>query len=448
LVLQQVEKGVLSLEDTIGKYLPFLPDDKNNITIHQLLSHTSGLPHYNGFQATGMNLREFSNTTFDSKSLAQLIGQTKLENPPGKVYLYSSLGYHLLGVILETTTKKSYADLLNEAIVKPLGLKNTGYEDNGFWKDSLATPYRFREAVGIDWLFAKLGGHMIEAPFRDQSTTFSTGGIHSTVYDLFIWSEALKQHRLLSKEFTEKMFTPNKKGYCYGLMKNWDELVEQNIHVRMYGHGGALSGNSAFLAMYDDETTIIYLANVAPIKAEKLLHEVYLKANQLEDKFKLKGYPNRSSLKSFKEAGGFNALNDYFDRLSEYSGYKVHPSRYTMAGVMKIHLEAGETHIADSLKHLFLAEFHPDENTINTLGYYFLESDFVGFSLDFFKMNAEKYPHSANTWDSLGEAYALLNQSKEAVDCYQKAIEIAIQYKDPSLSVYKKNLKEVKEKFQ
>lgn len=94
--------------------------------------------------------------------------------------------------------------------------------------------------------------------------------------------------------------------------------------------------------MYDDETTIIYLANRSNLKAEEILHQIHLRANNLKDDFKLKGYPNRSSYNKFIEAGGMTALQDYFNRLSEYSGYKVNPSNSTMRGVMKIHLEAGK----------------------------------------------------------------------------------------------------------
>ena len=373
LIMQLVEENAIKLEDTISKYLPYLPADKANyITVHQLLSHTSGLPHYFGLQAIGVNLKDFGNTRYSPKSLAELIGRTNLVNKPGAVFYYSSLGYDLLGAILEEVSNKSFADLLDEKIVKPLGLNNTGFGTNQYISQNLAKGYSYREVYGWDWFTSEHGGKTTEAPFRDQSTAYTAGGMHSTVKDLFIWSEAIKSNKLLSEELTKIMLRPNKAGHCYGWFRNWDDIIEKNINVRLYGHGGALAGNSAFIALYDDGTTIIYLSNRSNLKAEVILHQIHLRANSLKDVYKLKGYPNRSSYAKFKEAGGMLALQDYFNRLSEYSGYKVNPSNSTMRGVMKIHLEAGKIQVADSLKTVFFTDYNPDESTINQFGYGFL----------------------------------------------------------------------------
>lgn len=444
LIMQLVEDKSINLQDTIGKYLPYLSKEKGSqITIHQLLSHTSGISHYNGLPAIGVSLKEFGNTNYTPKALVELIDKTPLLSTPGTEYYYSSLGYDFLGAILEEVSGKSFAELLNEKIVKPLKLKNTGFGTNDYVSKELAKGYSYREAYGWDWWFSEHGGKTIEAPFRDQSTAYAAGGMHSTVEDLFIWSEAVKSHKLLSPELTRVMLTPNKHGHCYGWVRNWDDIIEKNINVRLYGHGGALVGNSAFIAMYDDETTIIYLANRSNLKAEEILHQIHLRANNLKDDFKLKGYPNRSSYKKFKEAGGMTALQDYFNRLSEYSGYKVNPSNSTMRGVMKIHLEAGKILIADSLKTVFFNNYNPDEITLNKFGYDFLYSDNPDYALDFFKENTIRFPKSSNAWDSLGEAYLTCKDYENAIVCYTKAVDLGIQVNHRSLETYQKNLKKV-----
>jgi CubicO group peptidase (beta-lactamase class C family) len=444
LIMQLVEEERLKLQDTIGKYLPYLSKEKaSQITIHQLLSHTSGISHYNGLDAIGVNLKEFGNTTYTPKTLAELIDKTPLLSTPGTEYYYSSLGYDLLGAILEEVSGLSFAELLNEKIVKPLKLKNTGFGTNAYVSKELAKGYSYREVYGWDWWLSEHGGKTTEAPFRDQSTAYAAGGMHSTVKDLFIWSEAVKSHKLLSPELTKVMLRPNKHGYCYGWVRNWDDIIEKNIKVRLYGHGGALAGNSAFIAMYDDETTIIYLANRSNLKAEEILHQIHLRANNLKDDYKLKGYPNRSSFKKFVEAGGMKALQDYFNRLSAYSGYKVNPSNSTMRGVMKIHLEAGKIKVADSLKTVFLNDYNPNERTLNKFGYDFLYSDQPGYALDFFKENTIRFPRSSNAWDSLGEAYLTYKDYENALECYKKAVELGKQVNHRSLELYKENLKKV-----
>ncbi len=448
LVMQLVEKNKIKLGDTIGKYLPYLSKEKaDHITIHQLLSNTSGLPHYNGLQSIGLNLNEFGNKKYTPKALAQLIGRTRLVNTPGAVYLYSSLGYHLLGVILEEVSGKSYAQLLDESIVKPLGLKNTGFGTNEFIAKNLAKGYRYREEYGLNALIAENGGKTTEARFRDQSTSYSAGGIHSSVKDLYIWSKAIKSYKILSPELTKKMLTPNKDGYCYGWQRNWSELIESNINVRLYGHGGSLSGNSAFIAIYDDETTIIYLSNRSNIKADRVIHRLHLLANNLKDEYELKGYPTRFTYDTFEENGGMFALQDYFNTLSKYCGYVVKPSKNSMRGLMNIHLEEGKRNVADSLKKVFIATHHPEEATLNQFGYEFLSSDHPKFALGFFKECTIKYPFSPNVWDSLGEAYLIYEDYEKSVACHTKAVEIAEKTSHELLKIFKENLKEAQDKL-
>ncbi len=448
LIMQLVEENAIKLQDTIGKYLPYLPKDKaNHITIHQLLSHTSGLSHYFGLPAIGMSLKDFGNTSYSPKALAELIGKTNLVSKPGTAYYYSSFGYDLLGAILEDVSGKSFADLLDEKIVNPLGLKHTGFGTNDYNSKYLAKGYSYREVYGWDWWTSEHGGKITEAPFRDQSTAYTAGGMYSTVNDLFIWSEAVKLNTLLSPELTKIMLTPNKKGHCYGWVRNWDDIIEKNTNVRLYGHGGALAGNSAFIALYDDETTIIYLSNRSNLKAEEILHQIHLRANNLKDEHKLKGYPNRSSYAKFKEAGGMIALQDYFNTLSKFSGYKVNPSNSTIRGVMKIHLEAGKKEVADSLKTVFFNSYNPDETTLNEFGYDFLNSDTPEYALEFFKQNTLKFPNSSNAWDSLGEAYLTYEDYEKALACYQKAVELGEKVSHSSLKLYKENLEKAQDRL-
>ncbi|CAL2104432.1 Serine hydrolase [Tenacibaculum sp. 190130A14a] len=448
LIMQLVEEKKIKLQDTIGKYLPYLPSEKgNNITIHQLLSHTSGLPHYNGLENIGVSLREFGKKSYTPKELVLLIAKTDLLSEPGSTFYYSSLGYDILGAVLEEVSGKNFADLLQEKITIPLNLKNTGYGTNEFVSKELAKGYQYREAYGWDWWTSEHGGVTREAPFRDQSTAYTAGGMYSTVEDLFTWSKAVQSFKLLSPELTKVMLTPYMHGHCYGWVRNWDDIIEKNIKVRLYGHGGALAGNSAFIGMYDDGTTIIYLANRSNLKAEEILHQIHLRANNLKDEYKLQGYPNRSSYDKFIKAGGMNALKDYFNRLSEYSGYTVNPSNSTMRGVMGIHLEAGKVEVADSLKTVFLKTYNPNESTLNDLGYYFLSSDYPKYALEFFKEGILRFPNSPNTWDSLGEAYLTYEDYNQSVTCYEKAVFLAKKNTHRNLEAYKENLQRAKDKL-
>ncbi|WP_160114783.1 serine hydrolase domain-containing protein [Aquimarina sp. AU474] len=449
LIMQMIEKGKLNLTDSISKHLPYFSKDLGDqITIHQLLSHTSGLPHYEGLEKIGIRASSFFSTQYTPKSFAKLIGNTKLIHTPGTSYHYSSLGYILLGAILEETSRQTYNELLQKSIVQPLGLKNTGFESNDFIANQVAQGYNFRELEGFDWLITKQGGKFNTAPFRDQSNKYSTGGMHSTVEDLFIWSEAIRNNTILSKELTAKMLTPNKDGYCYGWMRNWDDLIERNTNVRMYTHGGTLPGFNSSITLFDDGTTIIFLANVHPLKDKEIIHQIYLTTHGLEDKYRLDGYPDRGSLSNFESQGGIKALNTYFSKLSKLCGYKVLPSTNSITGIMYLYIKNEQQVKADSLKNVFFTDFNPRESDLNRAGYDFLQINQCEFALEFFHENVKKSPNSANAWDSLGEGYMICKKYHEAVESYKKAVEIAQNKNSQHLDVYKTNLSKAIKKLE
>lgn len=448
LVMQLVEEGTIKLEDSVSTHLSYFPKELGNkITIHQLLSHTSGLPHYEGILRTGITQDAFISTAYTPRELAILVGKVKLAYEPGTTFYYSSLGYMLLGAILEEVSKKSFSELLETKITKPLGLKNTGYETNEFIKNETAKGYSFIEDETFRMIFMKYGGNFNNVPFRDQSNIYATGGIHSTVDDLFIWSEAIRTNKLLSAAYTKKMLTPNKHGYCYGWIRNWDDLIERNTKIKMYTHGGALHGHRSSINIFDDGTTIIFLSNVSPIKDREIIHQLYLTAHGLEDVYKMKGYPDRSSLDEFKKHGGIKALNSYFEKLSELCGYKVLPSETSVGHIMYLYYQNGNQRIADSLKQSFLKNYNPTENSINRLGYKFLD-DNCELAIEFFKENTKRYPNSPNVWDSLGEGFLVCESYKEAITCYSKAIELGEKTNHHSVKLFKENLQHAKNKLE
>ena len=444
LIMQMVEGGTLELSDTLSSHLPYLPESfANQFTIHQLLSHTSGLPHYPGLFRSGVNSNEFAATAYSPKDLALLISSLELIYEPGETFHYSSLGYMLLGALLEEVSGKSYSILLEEKITSRLGMQNTGFASNEFIEKETAKGYAFAEDETFMMLFMKYGGEFETVRFRDQSNKYSTGGMHSTVEDLFIWSEAIRNNTLLNEEMTQRMLTQNKEGYCYGWFKNWDELIERNTTVKMITHGGALFGHRSSITLFEDGTTIIFLANVSPIKDMELIHQLYLTAHQLPDTFRLKGYPDRSSLTIFEEAGGLNAFNNFFDRLSELSGYRVLPSESSFTHLMYLYGEAGDLNKADSLKQVYYRDYEPTEAAINSTAYRLVESN-CDLALNFFRDNTSRYPDSPNVWDSLGEGLVACGSKEEAIQYFEKAVELAREQGDRSLELYEENLEKAK----
>ncbi|HEY3474536.1 MAG TPA: serine hydrolase domain-containing protein [Anaerolineales bacterium] len=235
--------GQLDVQDPICRYLPECPDSWQEITIHHLLSHTSGIP----------NLTEFPNfKTFKAmpSTPEQTIARFKdkpLDFQPSEKWNYSNSGYVLLGYIIEQVSGQSYEMFLQENIFDPLGMTSTGYDHND---GSLATGY-----TGVD-------SHWDKPDDIDMTLPYAAGGLYSTVEDLYLWDQALYTEQLVPQESLDLMFTShaemtmNGMGYGYGWF-----VGKLNSHLAV-SHGGGIDGFITEIRRYiADDATIVILSN-------------------------------------------------------------------------------------------------------------------------------------------------------------------------------------------
>jgi len=238
-VMQLVEKGLIDVNDTLSKYIPDYPNGKK-ITVHHLLTHTSGIPDY-------MNDDDaFSTSCKIYHTIGQLIDSFKnkpLEFQPGTKYEYSNSGYLLLSYIIEKVSGKSYEDYLLENIIKPLNMKNTGYDH--------LKPLVKNRASG----YSIASGKLTNAEFFDRSNVQGADGLYSTVEDLYLWDRALYTEKLVSKSSLDKMFTPYPPANIYGY--GWStNKVEVHHFGRMDGYYTYIYRNTS------DKTAIVVLSNI------------------------------------------------------------------------------------------------------------------------------------------------------------------------------------------
>src|SRR5437764_8034776 len=129
LILQLVEQGKIKLDGKLIDYLPdYRPDTGARVTIHNLLSHTSGIPSYTSLPGF---FQDVSRNPFKVDDFIKKYASGDLEFEPGVRFVYSNSGYFLLGAIIEKVTGKPYEQALRENIFDPLGMKNTGYDHWG-----------------------------------------------------------------------------------------------------------------------------------------------------------------------------------------------------------------------------------------------------------------------------------------------------------------------------
>ncbi|MFD0417912.1 serine hydrolase domain-containing protein [Streptomyces sp. NPDC127108] len=196
-VLKLEMDGRVHVRDRLGDLLPGLPPDIRPLTVHQLLSHTSGLPEFlpdrYGDDYTPLSRAE----------LLQALTHTELRSRPGRAFHYSNLGYSLLAVVIEERSGQPYEQFLADRLFRPAGLDRTGHVRPGWPRRDIAVEYDEK---------GKPAGRPTEQPWAPDGPHWNlrgNGGMLSTATDLFHWHVALNGGEVLSADARRKLFTPH-----------------------------------------------------------------------------------------------------------------------------------------------------------------------------------------------------------------------------------------------
>lgn len=235
------ERGKLSVDDLVKKYMPDAPAAWDKITIFNVLTHTSGIPNYTGFPDY-QPLQGIPTTP--GKLVARFLDKP-LDFQPGERYSYSNSGYVLLGYLIEKISGESYERFLQENIFTPLGMNDSGYDSNTAIIQHRAEGYT-PGPTGI-----------VNADYTDMTVPFAAGALYSTTEDLLRWEKGLYGGKLLKPDSLVKMTTPFKNNYAFGL-----EVRTVNGH-KVINHGGGIQGFNTMVAYYpDDKLEVIVLSNI------------------------------------------------------------------------------------------------------------------------------------------------------------------------------------------
>lgn len=236
-VLQLVEKGKLSLDDKLSKFLPDYPK-ADSVTIHMLLSHSSGL---------AMGFKELATSTMSVDSAYVEIKKMPYEFSPGTKTAYSNIGYYLLAKIIEIVSGEKYAVFLKKNIFEKAGMKNTGVSNNDSIIPKKAKAY-YRTEKGF-----------IHNPYINWEVNKGHDGVYSTVEDLALWDKALYGTTILSEEMKKLMFTPyNFENWGYGFIIN----PFYNHGHQLIAHDGGFFGTmTSFNRFTDDKILVTVLSN-------------------------------------------------------------------------------------------------------------------------------------------------------------------------------------------
>lgn len=380
-IMKLVEQNKLRTSDNIGRYFNDAPADKKRITIHQLLTHTSGIsPSTGGFRYDEASKEQFLKDFFDSELISE----------PGNSYQYANANYILLASIIEDVSGQHYATFLQEYFFNPSQMNASGYKKFTFQEDRIAHGYYY---------------HYSSGQWKDWGTTFNylpqngnywysigKGDLYSTTEDLFKWHQALERNTVLTKESRMLMETPF--------------VAENESGSSHYGYGWAIfDSETGGKIVTHNGSNGIYFADFIRVKEEELVVIVL----------------SNSILGNSSQNVAWEIKRMFFN--PDYKPLPVQKNIYELIyDFMRTHKPDQAEQLPEFLKQHMVSE-SLDRAILNRLGFALLEKeDQPAWGLEWLKLNVELFPEDGNLWDSLGEAYFKYNQNEQALNSFKKAL--------------------------
>jgi len=248
-----VGENKLDLDKPIHHYLPELPGEWLDVTMRQLLTHTSGIPDYE--EIASYDIYRYRLTAPEVIKIAQ---SRPMDFPPGTGWYYSNTGYYLASMILERIEEKPLGEILRLRIFEPLGMKRTRFADPEAIISSRAAGY---------WVNKR--GALINRPPTETSSTLGAGGLLSSVGDFALWDSALNGDQLLSETAKSEIWKPvelpnDESEVGWGGFEDYGFgwLLGDYLEQRVQGHSGQVAG---FVAEYwrfpDRGLSVVVFAN-------------------------------------------------------------------------------------------------------------------------------------------------------------------------------------------
>ena len=385
-ILLLSDDGKLRMDDPLHRFFEDVPDDKKDITIHHLLTHTAGFVASLGGDFDHIARADYFETLFGTQLLFE----------PGQRHQYSNAGYSVLGRIIELASGQEYEEYLSEHLFKPAGMQHTGYVLPDWRNVTLAYGY-MRNVVPR--------GSMVERYQNDGRVSWNlkgNGGINSTPNDMYRWHLALKSHRILSSALTAKLTNPyvperedGRSHYAYGWAVN-----TTNRGATIISHNGS---NGVFFHEYlwllEDDTVILFFTNAASNQVEvawvieKMLFDPLFDPDPIIK----------------------NVYQAVFDFIADHPVEDL--SELKILLMERYSIEVGRP------------------ETLNRMGYLTLQSgENLQWAVGLFRLNTQLFEKDANAWDSLGDGYVAIGDVGRAARAYEVAVTLGSEGSKEKLS--------------
>jgi len=372
LIMQKVQSGKISLDDSLAKFeLGFPNDIAKKITVRHLLKHTSGFADIfnNDYFRTYKSLK-----TINDK--LPLLIDKPLISEPGEKFNYSNYGYIVLGAVLEKLEQKSFQQIINENILNVIKANNTQYALTENVKNK-AKSYQFTPM-----------GEKIDRTSRLENLT-PDGGMYSTPYDLALfYSKLFYSNQLLSDQSKAIMKSNYKES-----IKPWTEFLgSDKTKVAYYGGGPGVS--AAVEVLIKDKFMVIALANTDGVVAERITQRV-IEVHQGKQYKKVMLPLGLFAIKLLEKKGDAYFVENAKREFSQagYDDFTARPLKLTT-------------------------------RPLNKLGYALINKNQLDQAISIFIVNNKIFPQDPNTFDSLADAYEKAGNNPQALLNYQKALSL------------------------
>ncbi|MCB0263080.1 MAG: serine hydrolase [Calditrichaeota bacterium] len=393
-ILQLAEKGKLSLDDPVVKYLPYFKLAENGhetVTIRHLLTHTSGLPITTGSY-------DWENPSFGEDALEKYvrsIAGEKLLFPSGSQFTYSNPGFECLGNVIAKVSGMSFEDYMQHHVLNPTGMRASTYSKPDYLPDNWAAAHLLR-------LSTERWQHY---PYNRKHAPSST--LHSNVVDMCKWGiinlnySKLNQLEILKPSTFARLFQPEFDtpwGGKIGL--GW--FLQEYAGKKTILHNGEDTGFETQLILYpEEEISIVVMANRNSSRTARIANatiEVILDLG----------------IKDYKVSGRF----PFGDQMAK--------NGIDSAKVLWHKLKSDS---AD--------RYQTGEYVLNTLGHSLIEADKFELAKEVFQFNIDEFPESPNVYDSFGDALLAEGDTLNAIRYFKKSLAVDPDFEDPKPKLIK-----------
>ncbi len=381
-IMKLVEQNKLSLNDKLKKYFPTVPADKADITIHQLLTHSSGFHEF--LKQDAGDYEKINTDEFLKRAFAEPLAFT-----PGQKAVYTNVGFSILGVIIEKVTGLDYEQYLKTNVLEPVGIKNIGYHFPVSENDTIAIGYQNGKMWGThEQHFEQAGG----GPYWNLK---ANGGLEVSLNEMFLWVNSFTDHTILKESTIQKMFTPHiqeegnsgKSWFGYGC-----NITQSRRNTKMISNGGSNGIYFSRIVRLPEEGLVLYMVtNESSVNTNMVL-------------------PNVTQL--------------YFQGKIEQDAMTMQP-KFENELSKKIYDILEKPTTTNLAAELTKENVNVDDDMVLLeVGRRLMEEQKLDKALLLYKYYTDNFPNIVVAWNDLGDIYLNKNNKDEAIKCYKQALKI------------------------